>query len=93
MATVFSTQLPYSSPGVILPRAILTSKRHYLRVFEPLLGVRGGRLFWLASTFPIWENEREIRGRRVPMKCLALTKSFRTRDGEMRNSTCYLMEH
>ena len=46
-----------------------------------------------AFSVSIWENEWEIRGRRVPVKCLSMTKSYRTRDGEMRNSTTYLMEH
>lgn len=55
---------------------------------KPLWEARVG-----AFQVSIWENQRQINGRSVPVRNVALTKRFRGRDGEFKSSTSYLMEN
>jgi len=55
---------------------------------QPLWETRVG-----AFQISIWERKREIGGRTVPVRNVALTKRYKDRDGEFQSATCYLMEN
>ncbi|MCE7984530.1 MAG: hypothetical protein DYG89_25430 [Caldilinea sp. CFX5] len=40
----------------------------------------------------MWENHREINGRTIQVRNVALTKRYRDRTGELRTSVNYIME-
>ena len=45
-----------------------------------------------AFSVSVWENRREIDGRTIQVRNVALTKRYRDRSGELRTATSYLME-